>query len=788
MTFGAAPGLGGSNFTLEVWFNWNGGGSAANSGSGGVSVIPLITKGRGESDGNNQDGNYLLGIDVTTWTLAADFEEGMTGIQPGLNHPVQGLTQIGLGEWHHAAVTFDGSTWQIYLDGVLDGSLYVGQPPRWDSIQHAALGTALTSLGVSQGAFSGVLDEARIWNYARSAEQIAGNRFLQISSGTGLVGRWALDETSGGFAIDSSGNGHTGTLVNGPIWIDGYAFAVSPLVTLTAPTNGAGFMAPVNLTLTATAEDLDGSVTKVEFLEGANKLGESTTAPYSVVWNDVLPGFYTLRAVATDNGGLVTTSAPATIAVYGEIALRQTLVASNSVWKYLDNGSDQGTAWTTAGFDDSQWASGPAELGYGDDVELRPEATVVGYGPDANNKYVTTYFRHYFTVYEPSQITNLVVRLMRDDGAVVYLNGNEIVRDGVPVGAAYNTPADIVVGSTDETIFYPFNSINSSYLVNGTNVLAVEVHQFAYVGYPVTSTDVSFDMELQGDRVMDGNPPPSTALTSPSEGAVYTLPTNMVITATASDFDGVSSLAIYANSQQLAASASSFLTFTWTNPPIGSYALRAVATDTWGGVATSAVVNVMVENPPVNTNAPVVQSVNPAAGNVTSLTSVQVTFSEVVINVDASDLLVNGVAATKVSGSGRTYTFSVTQPGYGPVAITWAAGNGIQDIGVPVLSFDGNASGNTWSYTLLDVVPPTISGPKPDGGQHANQPDAGAGALQRSSAGGERERYADQRQPGHRGDGGRDNVHFLVPAADLRGGDDQLGGGPWYNGFSAEQL
>src|SRR5687767_9904937 len=45
------------------------------------------------------------------------------------------------------------------------------------------------------------------------------------------------------------------------------------------------------------------------------------------------------------------------------------LIAARSVWKYLDNGSDQGTAWRAPGFDDSDWESGPAELGYGDGDE-----------------------------------------------------------------------------------------------------------------------------------------------------------------------------------------------------------------------------------------------------------------------------------------------------------------------------------------------------------------------------------------------------------------------------------
>jgi len=81
-----------------------------------------------------------------------------------------------------------------------------------------------------------------------------------------------------------------------------------------------------------------------------------------------------------------------------------TLVSTGSVWKYLDNGSDQGTAWQGPLFDDSSWASGPAQLGYGDG----DEATVVNGGP-ATNRFITTYFRHAFTPPPLLVLTNLAV-------------------------------------------------------------------------------------------------------------------------------------------------------------------------------------------------------------------------------------------------------------------------------------------------------------------------------------------------------------------------------------------
>jgi hypothetical protein len=88
-----------------------------------------------------------------------------------------------------------------------------------------------------------------------------------------------------------------------------------PAVALTQPTDGATFTAPATVNLAATASDADGSVAKVEFFNGAAKLGEDTIAPYGYTWNGVAAGTYTLTARATDNLGATTTSAASTITV-----------------------------------------------------------------------------------------------------------------------------------------------------------------------------------------------------------------------------------------------------------------------------------------------------------------------------------------------------------------------------------------------------------------------------------------------------------------------------------------
>ena len=169
------------------------------------------------------------------------------------------------------------------------------------------------------------------------------------------------------------------------------------------------------------------------------------------------------------------------------LAFDAPLVETGSVWSYLDNGTDQGTGWQAPLFDDSLWATGAAELGYGDG----DEATVVSFGPNASAKYITTYFRHTFVVADPAAIAGLTLSLLRDDGAVVYLNGTEVMRSNMPAGAiGYLTTASTAVSGSNESRFYKA-SVDPALLVAGDNVIAVEMHQSG-----PTSSDKSFDLRL----------------------------------------------------------------------------------------------------------------------------------------------------------------------------------------------------------------------------------------------------------------------------------------------------
>lgn len=79
-------------------------------------------------------------------------------------------------------------------------------------------------------------------------------------------------------------------------------------VSITSPLANASYIAPATITITADSKDVDSYVTKVEFFSGTTKLGEDLTAPYSLDWNNVTSGSYTITAKVTDNDDIITTS------------------------------------------------------------------------------------------------------------------------------------------------------------------------------------------------------------------------------------------------------------------------------------------------------------------------------------------------------------------------------------------------------------------------------------------------------------------------------------------------
>lgn len=164
---------------------------------------------------------------------------------------------------------------------------------------------------------------------------------------------------------------------------------------------------------------------------------------------------------------------------------QDTLIQAGAEWKYYDAGNAPSGSWTAINYNDTSWANGFAQLGYGDG----DETTVTD--DDAR----TTYFRKSFLINNPTQYQSMLLKLIRDDGAIVYINGTEIWRDNMSSGSvSYSTYANSTVNGSDEDTWIDRQIVNS--LVLGMNTVAVEIHQRSFL-----SSDISFDFQFLADTI-----------------------------------------------------------------------------------------------------------------------------------------------------------------------------------------------------------------------------------------------------------------------------------------------
>lgn len=173
----------------------------------------------------------------------------------------------------------------------------------------------------------------------------------------------------------------------------------------------------------------------------------------------------------------LTASAPAGYAFMGwrsNNAQPITLLERNAEWRYFDQGRMEGDAWRMPHFDDSQWASGPAPLGYYTGGQ-RDYATTLSYGNDAANKHIAYYFRRTVELpCEPESDDMFTFNFTADDGFVVYVNGAEAYRYLMPEGdITYDTYAVTYAPNNPDNGQF---SIPASYFQKGKNTIAVEVH------------------------------------------------------------------------------------------------------------------------------------------------------------------------------------------------------------------------------------------------------------------------------------------------------------------------
>ena len=192
------------------------------TGTGGVTAVPLLTKGRGESDDSNLDMNWFLGIRGTDNVLVRRLRGGRGPVEPGPQSsgrrrdadPAQHLVSRGRDLRRHDLAALP--------ERRLEQTLVVGanRLPQWR--EHPARGArhgAHVARAAPSGYFAGVIDEPRVWNFARSGQEIADNWRSRSPRPPAWSAAGALNDGRRLDAVNSAAAAANGTLTNGPLWI-----------------------------------------------------------------------------------------------------------------------------------------------------------------------------------------------------------------------------------------------------------------------------------------------------------------------------------------------------------------------------------------------------------------------------------------------------------------------------------------------------------------------------------------------------------------------------------------
>jgi chitodextrinase len=441
-------------------------------------------------------------------------------------------------------------------------------------------------------------------------------RMLAVDSATGnldpafrptvnsFFGVWSIDSANGTLAAGGEFTNFDGRQVQGlAIMQSRFADDETPPSVPSNLTNTSRTATSAGLSWGASTDDT--LLTGYEVVRDGVQVGASTTT--TLTDTNLAPGTeYVYRVRAVDAAGNRSAlSGPLTVTT------PVPLVSAGATWRYLDNGSDQGTAWRARTFNDGAWASGPAQLGYGDG----DESTVVSFGPNPNARYRTTYFRHTFDVANPAQVDALTMRLLRDDGAVVYLNGSEVARSNMPATWNFNTLAPSNVDGAAESTFFTFTPA-PGLLVAGSNTLAVEVHQNSNA-----SSDVSFDLALDADVTPGGGGGDTEPPTAPGSLTLGPVTSGSVALSwqASTDDTGVAQYVVRRNGTAVGTTdgATSF-----TDTPVDdghTYTYTVVARDAAGNVSAES--NAVVANTP-DVTAPSVPGPLTASGVTTNAATV----------------------------------------------------------------------------------------------------------------------------------------------------------------------
>ena len=447
-------------------------------------------------------------------------------------------------------------------------------------------------------------DDARAWTSIGATKLVADAEVyvgLVVSgNGTGVEASAVLDEVTinSNLELDTPQLG----LPNLP-----------PVAVLTSPGNGATFTAPATVTLTALATDPEGRMTQVEFFANGTLVGADSSAPYSFTWSSVPAGSYSLTAVASDADGGRTTSLAVSITVEPG--------ANQAPSVALTSPANGATFPAPATIELTATASDPENRLAR--VEFYRGGTLLGSDTSAPFSYTWS------SVAAGSY--TLTARAFDSDGAQTTSSSVSVTVEAAnqPPTAALTSPSSGATFTAPATIAMtasasdPENRLaRVEFYRDGTLLGSDASSPFSYTWSSVaagsyTLTARAFDSDGAQTTssavtiTVNANQAPTVSLTSPANGATFTAPATIAMTASASDPENrLARVEFYRDGTLLGSDASSPFSYTWSSVAAGSYTLTAKAFDSDGAQTTSSAVTITV-----NANqAPAVSLTSPANG------------------------------------------------------------------------------------------------------------------------------------------------------------------------------
>lgn len=343
----------------------------------------------------------------------------------------------------------------------------------------------------------------------------------------------------------------------------------SPVVTITNPESDQQFAAPASISITAAASDADGSVTKVEFYNGTNKLGEDTTSPYAFTWNNVSSGSYTLNVKATDNDG-ATGTASVNVLVTSGSACEGAGKITHEVWTGIS-----GTVITSIPLDE--------------DPDASDEITIFEAPANIGDNYGTR-IRGYIC---PPASGDYVFWISGNDRTELWLSTNDDPANKRKIAYAngYTNARQWTKYSTQQSATITL-AANQRYYVEALHKEGTGTDHVA-VGWQLPGG--TLERPIPGMRLIpfggsSTSPAPVVSITNPDDGESFTAPASIDIAAEASVSTGsIAKVEFYNGTAKLGEDASAPYAYTWTNVSGGNYTITAKAIDNNGATATASV-------------------------------------------------------------------------------------------------------------------------------------------------------------------------------------------------------